>query len=396
MDKYNNNAEYVLERLEIVTENKTYDLSSAMIELNLYESILNPFMSGDLMILDSDSFVSATSLGNHERIRLRFKTSGSTNIIDYTGVIYKVAPPGRVNEHTTGYVLNFVSATMIKNNKTVIKQGFNDTTANIVSRIHDLYLSSTKTLVKKESRNMHHYIANKKKPIEVISDLARKSVSTTQENGYLYYENNQEQRYYPIEALYKQSPTMVYKHKNAGIHENTKQREAEAFNAIQEYDILERPSAMSDTVHGLIGGTWTGFSLFEKKTVKTVYNPNKDYDPLKSLGKKLEDSRLDNSDDSYIHIDYANVYGQPDISRIKTNIALLRSQSYQVRIVVNGNSAHKAGDVLDVTVPLWSRHDDTRSEIDKLSGKFLITEIRHVLKNDIYTQHIKIIKDATE
>lgn len=395
MSKYSTNAEYDLEKLEISTDAGNFDLSKILIELNLYESILSPYMSGDVMIVDTSTLVKGLKLGNNEKIKLHFKTAGSKNSIKYEGIIYKVSPPGRLNEHASGFVLNFVSEPMIKNNKAKIPRGFKDTTSNIVATLNDQYLSGPKTLVAQETRNIQHYIANNKHPLEVVSDLARKSVSINNEYGYLFFENNRFQNYLPLELLYKQYPTLTYKHKNAGINEDTVQREVEAFQSIQNYEIMKRPSSFSDTVHGVTGATFTGFNLYDKTFTNTKYDPVKDYDPYKSLGKELEPAQKDTSVDAYQQVEYAGVYDQPDISRVKSKMAFLRSQTYQVKIVVNGNSMNKAGDVLDVTIPIWSQFDDTRTPVDTLSGNFLISDIRHVIKNDVYTQHIKLIKDAT-
>jgi len=84
-------------------------------------------------------------------------------------------------------------------------------------------------------------------------------------------------------------------------------------------------------------------------------------------------------------------------SSLETSV-FAQSEAFKVRISVPGDSSRHAGDVIEIYMPENSQQKDALSEYDKyLSGRFLVTSVRHLLQvNKEYVTIMECVKDTLE
>lgn len=79
----------------------TVDLKNLTIEVNIFENIANPFLTGSLIILDDNKLYDTISFQGTERINLIFALSETTDQIEKNFVITRVPTTKKVNDYSS-------------------------------------------------------------------------------------------------------------------------------------------------------------------------------------------------------------------------------------------------------------------------------------------------------
>jgi hypothetical protein len=396
--KYTQNGAYVLKKLKLDFDDDqvSHNLIPLYLDISIYESMFSVGMSGNVTIMDSNSLYNENFLGNGERITIVFETAGVKKEFSVTGIVYKCSPPARVNEHTSGLILYFCSDEVINNMRSRVKKSYTNVCSSIVKDIHNSI--STKTLATIPTKEINHFVGANQHPFDVIANLSRRSMSTKDEGGYLYFENNQQFCFLPIEYLYKQEPISQYKYKNSGVYDDVDNKLEESFSSIQDYSIIDIPGFMEQIDDGVLGSKTTNLNLLEKSVSTVAYDNVSAFSSIKSLGKvaNLNNSLVnaDKNDKLYTYIDDVN---KPfHAFRLKNINILLNTQRYAARITVFGDTNNICGSIIICNLPVWGTSANKGIIPDPYSGKFLVTEIKHTLKRNQYTQTMKLVKDSFE
>lgn len=395
---YKQNGQYNLKRAEIILPDESrIDLRNIFLDISLYESILTPTMSGNISIVDSTNLYNSELLGNGEEIYLDFETAGSNSNVVFYGVVYKTSPPTRMSEHSTGLILYFVSKERINSNRTIVHDAFNAQSSKTVKTLFDR-IRNRKNIEIVESKNINKFVSASHSPLDVIGDLAARSISAQNEYGYLFYEDNQTFNFKPIQNLYTQDPITQYSYKNAGYFKDTNKKEEESFNSIQNYEIVSVSDFLEQIDDGVLGSTSINLNILEKSIITNTYNNVDQYNINKSLGKvpNLRDlTSSKNQDVKEVRTWFRNdPFHKIRFYNIKE---LLNSQRYAANISVFGDTSNRAGAVVICSLPVWgSKALDNGKVPDPYTGKCLILEIKHTIQKTKYTQSLKLVKDAFE
>jgi hypothetical protein len=395
--KYTQNGSYVLKKLELqFDDGVAHNLIPLFMDVSIYESMFSVGMSGNITIMDTNSIYNENFLGNGERVEIVFETSGTNKEISVSGIVYKCSPPTRINEHTSGLLLNFCSDEIINNSRTRVTKSYNDVCSNIVKSLHEKI--STKKLISVETKEINHFVGANQNPIQVIANLSRRSMSVNNESGYLYFENNQQFCYFPIEYLYKQEPITQYKYKTANIYDDVSKKEEESFSAIQDYSIIDVPDFMQQIDDGVLGSSSTNLNLLEKSFYKSEYDNISQFNKTNSLAKtpNLNNELVNNKNTDKLYT-YVDDFQKPFQNfRLKNINTILNTQRYAARITVFGDTNNVCGSIIICALPVWGKEANKGKIPDPYSGKFLVAEIKHTLKKTQYTQTMKLVKDAFE
>jgi hypothetical protein len=378
------------------TNPKEIDLIKGFVEVDLYESIFEHTMSGSISIIDTFNLQDLLPLYGDEQIDLIFATQGNDgNPISYSGLVYKVSEKHRISEHSSGYTIYFMSHPAIQSETSIVQRGYEQTPSTIVRKIFDRINPKEVPLRVVDTTSVDKYSFGVVKPFQAISVLLKHSASTQQEIGYVFYQDNKQFNYVPLERLYKQDPVREYISRNKGIHENIDQRVQQAHSTIQDIRMLDENSYLDRISEGQHGSTALRYDLYSKSMERYEYNKEKNFDPEKSIGTKAFKKPMEVSCDSKIALRYDNK-SPVALSTMQRNVmSKVELDTIRVEIVVFGDSTLRAGVCLLANLPIWNK--DQRSVTDTLSGKFLISEIHHKLTNDDqYLQTMMLQKNAYE
>lgn len=137
------NGEFVLDSLTLVnSERETTDIGGVAVNLRMYESIYNKFVTGDVSILDGLNLLKNFKFTGQESLTVRMKqkegvdqTSDSPNSIEKTFRVYKVINIQRPTESTQTYQLKICDPRMFTARTTRISQALRGSYTNILYKI---------------------------------------------------------------------------------------------------------------------------------------------------------------------------------------------------------------------------------------------------------------------
>lgn len=397
---YATNGQFVLNKLSVFSKDANgedeieWDLIPSYIECSLFESIYDQTMSGYVAVLDSLNVVDLLPLYGNERIEIEFHTAGSDNVIEYKGRIYKVSERTQVTEKTSGHILRFVSDAMILSERIFVQQGIQDTPDNVVRWLYDTYLTpetEPKPLHTQTGMYVIPYTFGTLHPLEAIAIVSRGCAAADYTHGYMFYENNQEFRFETIESMYQKDPVARYYSAHHGMYDDVKNRVAETFERVQKV-IFDEENSLLDRMHdGTHGSDHVFFDLVTKQVVNHHYRKEDYYLETASLGDTPHKKTIDPGTD-ITFLSYVNNTIDSTIDDVISRMAKIQSETFRAYITVFGDSALKAGNVLDVYLPRLNTAPEEMTSV--FEGKVLIAALRHTITKDMYMQEIEIVKDS--
>lgn len=406
MNRYSENGQYDLNKLTITTNTSSpveLDIHAVMQDMTIYESIYNNTISGNVTIVDSSNMIREYAIGNYEKIKIEFTTAGVDEVVIVNAIIYKVSKPYRMSEHAAGHTLYFASEESFNSVATKTFTGHEEEISSVVQTLYDRIkrTEETKSLIVDRTKNIENYLFTGNSVFEAINMMADQAVSIDDNNGYIFYEDLKQFNFTTLEALYQKEPVIEYAYKNSGVFDDVKKtRIEEAFNSYQDFEIMEYNSYSQNLIDGEYGGAWGNFSIYDKKLSIYNYSVANNFVPDKSLGAPqvpLPNGWANNYNNK-LALAYTSNFGTKFIPSVDGRMVKLRSSNFIVSIGVFGDSTLRVGDTCIANIPNWSSDGMQPSGADRdiYSGKFLITEIKHVFNQKLYTQRVKIIKDAYE
>ena len=405
MSRYFDNGQYNLTKLLLKTNTSQkveVDLRPAMYDMTLYETIYKETLSGNLTIIESSNIVREYSLGNRETIEIEFNTAGVDKTTKMKAVVYKVGEPQRVSDHATGHTIYFMSEEALNSVRKKTFWGATDVISSLVTRLYDGIKRAVdpKPLEVSPTMLIQSYVFTGNEALDAIHMVSSKAMSASGNRGYVFYEDFDKFNFKPLEELYQQDPVVEYAYKNSGVYNDVKNRAAEAFNAYQDYEVLPAANMAQRLTDGLYGSSWANFSINQKFIAIENYDAKKDFDQSKSLGKSP--LPIDNDyNDAYsdrLFLSYSCSTDEAHQPMVLNKMTKARSSAFSVSIGVFGDSTLRVGQTCKANIPNWSSNGMQPSGADRdvLTGKFLIAEIKHQFTQKLYTQRIKIVKDAYE
>jgi hypothetical protein len=132
-----------INELILFSNGKKLDIINYLVELNLYESIFNPVVSGTLTVSDSTNLLSLFPLIGEEFLFVNLVTPSLDNgkRIFKTFKIYSIANKAYAKDGSTIiYQLNIISTEAFNDTLTPLFKAFEGTPAEIISNIFNNYL----------------------------------------------------------------------------------------------------------------------------------------------------------------------------------------------------------------------------------------------------------------
>lgn len=374
-----------------------FDLIDIFGDCSLYESVEDVAMSASVTMIDGYNIKDNLNLYGGERLVLDFHTAGAeSNLVHYTGRLYKVGHDKRVSEHINGYVLYFVSDICYESNRKYLNSHYEGTVSDIITKMVPKDYLAGKSFNITPTVGIKSYTFGKERLLDALSYCTRGAISASTDTGYMFYENSKAFVFTPISMLYKSNPVVQYSYNPSGFFEDVKQRNVERFNSVQNVEVLEDGDAIMRMFDGQHGSTWEYFDIMHKKLYTYRYDKTEQWKKDHSLGERAVKNDISNK--AYTDNTFFIVIDDP--ARIPIDkyhigqMKKLETQTIRLRLMTYGDSGIKAGDTCLFELPdtQITQGDDNRA----IGGKFLIYSIKHVLNKYEYKQTIEICKDSYE
>ena len=433
-------GDYVLSQIAVVSKEsfdgsstpKKIDITSLVVEINIYEDIDEKNLSGQIVISDSTGLPNNMPLTGNELIQFKLGTPGSERFYDFEKnpmVIYKIGQRQVHNPRSQIYVLYFCSIEQLTNQTVKVQRSFEGSVDNMLGKVCQGELGTGKDIFIEKTRGNRKYVIPRWKPYRTIDFLCNNAQSVQfQSTGYKFYETSQGFHCRSLESMMAvgvdaaRPANGAFKQQITGVDSLNIQKQMQTINS---YEILENFNTMKLLATGALASRVLKTDLFNKTFKSTDFDYVKNYEKAHHLehnngarehmkkvvpeypfrdGKMLSEfpdgTFYHSSDNSNTHEDAnGNVYKHIDdgdkISKRISQAACL--DSFKMRINVPGYTGLSVGELITIELPRYeavSEGDKDRDTI--LSGRYLVSKIVHMVKpgNSYHSMSVECVKDS--
>ena len=394
---------------------KSVDLRGGFIQLTYTESIMSDTITASYVFADSGASIDGKSvrdglpLVGEERVELAIEDNAQ-NKLEVTLYVNKVTP---LDNKTQKSMLNIslVSKEFIMNEKARVKRRFDGKLSDHISSVVSEELESDKDVQIEPTINNLNTIGNSTKPFYFINNLCKKGVSSQSQTlgktaGYFFYETSEGFFFKSIDGLLDQEPKAKTIYNETPDTAGGNMPEGKDFKVLK-YDKKDNVNVQEKMKMGALTTRQVQFDPFTcyyevinprtDDTEGDLKNAGRDGLPLSTTLRNKEFDKSGKNEDytrtTYRLLDKGTLptgdskqqIGKSGEENFKgadiENQAVMRYNQFfssQADIVIPGNFALHAGDMIHLDVPGLS---DNRTETpdDQDGGLYIITDICHTI-----------------
>lgn len=396
------------------------NVTNITFQVNLYEDLMSPFITGSMTISDAASFNTLLPLTGEEILTLDIETPYLTArgepLARMTKVfyIYKLGDRVNLNTKNTMYTLYFMSIEGFIDANTRISQTFRGRVSDTVRKLIEKApgIATSKKSVIETTANSEIHTSNFWSPIQNIYYLLDRALNDLNNPSYVFFENNEGFVFMSLDTLMA-APAMH------SLVRHQKMRDAigsmnldEEYTKILDMNIPTQYDYIDRLQHGYYGGKIYHYDIQNKVLnvknliAKDDIKKNK-LNPYINMGQGqqfLPEANLAftpeaNQYTTVIHKELFN--GSPGVSidHDLRRMALLKQvQGTTINVQVYGKLDYSVGRVVEFTsymdAPTDKGATDTEVIDPILTGRYLITAISHEITTSGHLCTLELSKDS--
>lgn len=411
-----------IESIRITTNYGEVDVRAMFMEINLFDGVFQPCMSGNILIQDSVGLVNKLAFDGSEFITISISKSESFLPFVKTFHIYKMSHRKAVNVNMEAYILHFSSEEFVYSEQQRVQQNYFDKHSEVVGKILSDYLSvQDQRIFVEESMGIRKSILPKMKPLDAITWCAKRALDENYRPNFLFFENLQGYFFISLSSIMKNPAVATIKHSISNLGEESMSNDflsAKKIEVVSQYDYID------NTREGLYAGTFIGFdpmtrtykkvrmdlnsNLGNSETANEYKNKSNYRNPGAVINTKMFDSKITVFPYAYerensawlLYNDPVQTLTEesPEKWMFQRNAILRNMTSKVVRIALSGNFGLTSGHNINMLVPVRGEKSDNDPDgnLDmSLSGRYLIIATRHVIRYDRHETILELATDST-
>ena len=384
--------------------------------IDYYESILSPSISVQVKILDVDGNLSAKGVYGGEKLAIKIVAGKDSEFEDFV-----ITPEDHelilnsIKDITSGVkqqtaTLQFVSKDLIKNEASKINKRY---VGNITDSVKDILTKDPKGIKTTKSiddvdraSNNYTFLGNRHNAFDIIQRLQPKAGGVGYDDkkksdyGFLFFETFDGYHFRSLRSLFEPEPETEYvKSEISGTGDFV----------IDNYNFSSGNDVVLNLKSGLYNNETTFVELDKTKITKIKFNMDETEDltlkpPKVPVNIEGKPSRIMlRVADTGVHQHY-----EENSSKLKdvqpfTDLAVYQNKSYarfsllnsqSLNITVGMNPSLRAGQTIRVKFPTIDYKSDFGDDDSKdISGKYLISHLRHEFEGGKFRTHLRLIRD---
>ena len=384
--------------------------------IDYYESILSPSISVQVKILDVDGNLSAKGVYGGEKLAIKIVAGKDSEFEDFV-----ITPEDHelilnsIKDITSGVkqqtaTLQFVSKDLIKNETAKINKRY---VGNVTDSVKDILTKDPKGIKTTKSiddvdraSNNYTFVGNQHNAFDIIQRLQPKAGGVGYDDkkksdyGFLFFETFDGYHFRSLRSLFEPEPETEYvKSEISGTGDFV----------IDNYNFSSGNDVVLNLKSGLYNNETTFVELDKTKITKVKFNMDETEDltlkpPKVPVNIEGKPSRIMlRVADTGVHQHY-----EKNSSKLKdvqpfTDLAVYQNKSYarfsllnsqSLNITVGMNPSLRAGQTIRVKFPTIDYKSDFGDDDSKdISGKYLISHLRHEFEGGKFRTHLRLIRD---
>jgi hypothetical protein len=414
-----NPQDYRIERADVESiSGATIDLRTSIVELAIFEDIAQPFLTGTMIVVDTQHFVSMMNFTGTEKLTLQI-ASGEGDVLteEKVFIITRINRAENANDYTITYSFELLEEHAFISRISKISQAFSGTPLGIIKTLisglkDDLYLNETlisDNPTQGEIRLITPYIT----PLQAVEWIRDRTTSADGLPYFLYSslkyngivvnslaETLKNQAWNKTPFVYAQASTRA---NNNPMLENP--------YSITSFDVVNSDDTLNAMMNGAVSSQWNVLDIFN---LRFNSPSSRNY----SIDNTIPDNAVYNTDvkinnrplkeyvaKQFYHLTASNLFDQGgsyhmdgSIDTLSTKIkskgirnAMLKNNvevGFKGRVFLQSASG-TVGSVVNVEVLTT---DKTNPFDIKRSGEYIITSMRHTFANNSYNINASITK----
>ena len=403
-----------IDKVRIITAKGFYqDIGAQVINVQFYEDLFSPFITGSLIVKDSLDLPNLFPFIGEEYLELEISTPTlDKNNIKGKYYIYKMTNREMTGDKSVVYQLHFISVEAVVDLNKKTSRVFADKISKLVEpfiKDKTYGLESEKNVFVEDTLNNIKYISNYWTPIQNIMYLADTAINTNRTPSYIFFENRDGFYFVSLEKLYTNAvfQDFVYdKYTRDDRPGGGSVRNPEKdYKRILEISIPTAYDYMDRIRSGMLSSRQISYDVTKKTYTAKNYNMFQRFEQQKHLNKfPINSDRATFRANSRI-INYpknfGNFNGFGDVTNAKSNqerISLLKlAEANKINITVPGRCDYTVGQKVKLDLkkiePLSKKDGDTTDKM--FSGNYIIAAINHYVDREKHECYMEIIKESS-
>ena len=394
---------------------ETINITDNIVNLNIYENIRTPFITGDVTFIDSNNIVRDNELNlGQERLSIQIRTSTFERPVVNAGQFnFRIIAVMEDEPFTSSrkVKLQFVSKEFVTDKQVRISKTYQKEFHLMVEDVlrNDSYMGTKKELVLEPTRHIFKHCITDQHPIEFINTIRPLCQAKDRENvGYLFYETLDNKFHFQsfgsliAEAKAKQPEVRQYTLNKAGNAqiEGEDPNFRKLFN-IERFTPMLNHNNITNLNEGLYGSKLVSFDIYTKTLKETEYNYFDSYSDIPHLDYTTEQKQTRNPhiphsqtpdmkgnrvSDYPDYVQYTTLHttadetskSYPESTVLQANSERLAWNNQRVKVQVPGCAMVHAGEIIRLSIPDLVRQTDIIPKDDpSYSGTWIIEALQH-------------------
>lgn len=414
-------TQFKINELVIVTKAGNIDIASIYEELNIFDSLMMPVMSGTILIKDSIGLSGKLLFDGSETILIDIAKDKNSDIANFHKAFRIFKQSDRQNDglNSEVYTLHFVSDELMYSDQKRINQSYELTNAQIVEKILLDYLKVPKNNLKgiiNPTSGIKKVVIPNLRPLDAIDWIAKRSVDINQSPNFMFFQNTIGYNFASLSLLLSQPDILDVKFETKN---QSGKNAIEEISSARALEVISQANEIEKTRSGVNASKFIGFDPLTRTVATKNISYGDHYNNMKHGNENPNFSQIKNRDgtnntETYDANKSVAIFGaarqfseyikkkDPTSISKEENIENWLSQrksiiknlmTKRVKLTMPGNFQLTSGFNINLMAPDFAKKENGGDNSDpSLSGKYIIVATRQIIG---YDKHETIIEVAT-
>lgn len=401
------------------------DIRGIFEELSVFDNMLMPCMSGNILINDGVGLASKINFDGSETIDIDIvKDVDKPEMMFFTRkfTIYKLTDRKIVNQNSEMYTLHFVSPEFLLSEQKRVHNAYTDTHSNIIKKILTDHLrvpDSTPNMGSiSPTKGIHSVPPSNRSPFDAINHLTKRAVSFEGKPDLVFWQAPYGYNLMPLSTMLSFDASYII---NFGVKNLFQESVGDEILGARDYKVLSNFNHAQNIQSGVYAGKFIGFDtltrtietneisyddVFDKRANKYGIN-TKIKNNENKLATQMYDSRItlypyqsNRTVNQYLKkndVKSANIVDDSNNYIHQRKMIFDNLMQKRIRVTMPGNFGLNAGSCVQLNIPHRYNIDTKNMENgdSSLSGKYIILGVRHLIRYDKHETILEVATDST-
>jgi len=419
--KVKKSTQFFIHELTLVTKAGPVDIQKIFEELNIYDSMFLPVMSGNILIRDSNGLSGKLLFDGSESLLIDVSKDENSDIGKFRKAfrIYKQSDRKNENQNSETFILHFVSDELMFSDQQRVNQNFDLTYSQIVEKILFNYLKVPQNNIGglyEPTSGVRNVVIPNLRPLDAIEWCAKRALDKQNSPNYVFFQNLVGYNFVSLSTLLTQDDILDVKFEPKNQSNKTS---LEEISSARHLEVIAQNDSIEKTRSGVNAGKFMGFDpmtrTFEKKNISygdhfLNMKHGNDNPNITTMQNRDGQKNVEAFDSKKVVSLFgaarqlSNYIKQSDptsLSKVESQenfifqrkAILTNLMAKRVKLVMPGNFQLTSGFNINLTAPTFGLKEKGDTNEDKsLSGKYVIVASRHIIGFD---KHETIIEVAS-